>query len=284
MKALRLLILIVVLLSGFYKLHAASESIPERLASISVTVDTPSSIGSGVAFTRKDATGKDITFIWTVGHVICYHIEPDSILTLVVPSNTNGFYLYYTNLIVYQNISVNGQFVYQTNAPVKIIKSSPNEIGQDLAVLQVEGKFFNKNSVVFDLSGNIPKLGEPLYGVSSPYGEDRSFSTGVCSGVGRNIDDLIFDQSTLIVHPGSSGGGVYSTDGKCIGLSVVMKADGVNYFVPIRRMQQWAKKEGIEWALDPSIPMPSEMELTTMTINDKTPRLVDRNKVRQIKY
>lgn len=283
MKALRLLILIVVLLSGFNELHAA-DPIPEYLASISVTIDTPTSCGSGIAFSRKDAQGKDVTFIWTVGHITSFHHELDPILSLVIPSITNGFHVYYTNLIAYQEISINGKTVQRTNVNVTVIKSSPSETGQDLAVLWVEGKFFNTNTVVFDLSGRIPKLGEPLYGVSSPFGEDRCFSTGVYSGVGREIDDLVFDQSTLIVFPGSSGGGVFTPDGKCVGLNVIMKAQGMNYFVPIRRMQEWARKEGIEWALDPSIPMPSEQELQLLPRSDKQPRMIDRNKVRQIRY
>ena len=282
-RALQFLILSVVLL-GLVGCNATdSKSVPEFLVSVSVTVDTPESIGSGIAFTRKDSKGNNVTFIWTAGHVVRHHdvvdpltflfTNPGTNLPVIIPPN--HVYTYLTNLSVIQDVITNGEFAYKTNLCVTLIKCSPDDEGQDLAILRVEGNFFNTNTVVFDLSGRIPKLGEPLYGVSSPFSEYASFSTGVYSSIGRRVDGLVYDQTTLVVFPGSSGGGVFSTNGLCMGLNDAMRESGMNYIIPIRRIQKWAKEEHMEWALDPSIPMPSEEELKSLKLTDKTPRTMD---------
>jgi len=175
---------------------------------------------------------------------------------------------YYTNLTVSQDVVINGKFAYTTNLSATLIKCSPDDEGNDLAVLRVNGKFFNNNKVEFDLSGRIPKLGEPLYAFAFPYGEPM-FTTGMFSYVGRVYDDYVYDQSSLIVYPGSSGGGVFNENQKCVGLVMRMRGAGLNYIAPIRRMQEWAKEEGIEWALNSSKPMPSAEELKKIPLLDK---------------
>ncbi len=263
-----MLVLLVVLL-GMNVRAADVISVPEFLDSISVTIDTPISSGSGVAFTRKDASGNDVTFIWTAGHIAHHYRPPDLFRVLLDPSATNAIVMNFTNLTIIQNVVTNGQFAYKTNLHATVIKCSPIYSGHDLAVLRVDSKFFNTNTVTFDLSGRIPKLGEPLYGLSSPFEEGGSFSTGIYSGIGRVYDGLLYDQTSLNVYPGSSGGGVFLPDGRCVGLNIIMRAPNMNFIVPIRRMQKWAKQENVEWALDPSIPMPSEKVMKALPRNDR---------------
>lgn len=276
-RALQYVGLLVVLLIGseLFAANPTSAPSPDFLSSISVTVSTPGGTGSGVAFTRKDANGEDITFVWTAGHVV-QHRESVPFLFVGPPGSSNAPILkskmiYYTNVTVMQDVTINGEYAYTTNLSATVIKSSPNETGNDLAILRVNGKFFNQNTVAFDLSGRIPKLGESLYGVSSPYGEYGMFNVGVLSFVGRNIDGTLYDQTTLIIYPGSSGSGVFNTNGKCTGLVLIMRAPSLGYMAPVRRMQKWAKDEGVEWALDPKIPMPSEDELKSLSRVDKVP-------------
>ena len=75
-----------------------------------------------------------------------------------------------------------------------------------------------------------------------------------------------FDQTTVMGYPGSSGGGVYlASSGECIGLLVRGAGPGLNFIVSVRRMLPWARRMGIEWALDPNCPMPSHV------VRDATP-------------
>ncbi len=38
--------------------------------------------------------------------------------------------------------------------------------------------------------------------------------------------------------------------------------------VPIRRMREWAEQADVLWAIDPSVPMPSEEELDKLPVED----------------
>lgn len=275
-RALQFILLLVVLLNvnGLCAANSTNVPSPDFLSSISVTVRTPSGgSGSGVAFTRKDANGEDVTFVWTAGHVVQHR---ESVPIMFFGNETNipqvrSRTIYYTNVTVIQDVIINGEYAYTTNLSATVIKCSPNINGNDLAILRVNGKFFNQNTVAFDLSGRIPKLGESLYGVSSPYGEWGMFNIGMFSFVGRNIDGTLFDQTTLIIYPGSSGSAVFSAEGKCMGLVLMMRAPNLGYIVPVRRMQKWAKDEGVEWALDPKIPMPTADVLKSLSRMDKIP-------------
>ena len=66
----------------------------------------------------------------------------------------------------------------------------------------------------------------------------------------------MFDQTSCMGYPGSSGGGVYLRDGKCIGLLTRGAGPGLNFIVPTRRIVKWAKLVKIEWAVNQSIKVP----------------------------
>jgi len=71
-------------------------------------------------------------------------------------------------------------------------------------------------------------------------------------------------------YPGSSGGGVYTRDGKCIGLLVRGAGPGLNFIVPTRRMLPWAKKMKIEWAMNPAVPVPTHVVRVETPLDDGT--------------
>jgi hypothetical protein len=89
----------------------------------------------------------------------------------------------------------------------------------------------------------------------------------------------MFDQTSCMGYPGSSGGGVYTTDGKCIGLLVLGAGPGLNFIVPGRRMLVWARKMKIEWALDPTVPMPMHMVRDESPLDDGIAVEVDEDSV-----
>ena len=77
-----------------------------------------------------------------------------------------------------------------------------------------------------------------------------------------------FGRPTVTAFPGSSGGGVYLTNGQYIGMLVRGAGEGFNFIVPVRRMSDWAKKVKVGWALDDSIAAPSIEELLEQPIED----------------
>jgi hypothetical protein len=276
--ALQSIILLVVLLNinGIKAADPIVTPDSSYFSSISVRVITPKANGSGVAFPRQNANGRDVTFVWTVGHICQRKVFIPAVL-IISKGKTNvvqppsSYISYLTNVFISQDVTINGEYAYTTNLPAVVIKCSSVEDGNDLALLRVHGKFFNQNTVKFDLSGRIPRIGELLYNVGSPYDEWGMFTTGIFSFIGRNIDGLVFDQTTIVVFPGSSGSPVFSSNGKCVGLVTSMRAPNINYIVPIRRIQKWVHDEKIEWALDPNISMPSDEVLKELKRDDQIP-------------
>ena len=246
--------------------RAAQESLPEYLQAISVKVVVGDGTGSGIAFTRKDAEGKSVTFIWTAAHIFSHH--DNDFFSLLVSTNHPGVPTHFGD--IQQVITKDGAVVGKKTKSAKLLKFSDDESGEDLAILKVVGDFFNTNSAVFDLSGNLPHVDQDLYSVGAPYGLSQSVSRGNYSFIGRNLDGIIFDQTTCVIFPGSSGGGIFSKDGKYEGMSNVMRASNMNFIAPIRRIRRWAEREHVEWALDPNCPMPSEKELKKLSIYDTT--------------
>ena len=242
----------------------ATNSIPEYLQSISVKVVVGDGSGSGIAFTRKDAEGKPITFIWTAAHIFTHH--DNDLFSLLVSTNAPGIPTQFAD--IQQVIEKNGVVIGKKTKSAKLLKFSDNENGEDLAILKVIGDYFNNNTVIFNLTGNLPRIGQELYSIGSPYGLAQSFSSGYYSFIGRNMDGILFDQTTCVIYPGSSGGGIFSTDGKYEGMSNVMRASSINFIAPIRRIKKWTEREHIEWTLDPSCPMPSEKELKKLSMYD----------------
>ena len=59
---------------------------------------------------------------------------------------------------------------------------------------------------------------------------------------------------------------MFLTDGRYVGMLVRGAGEGFNLIVPVRRMERWAKKHNVMWALDASVPMPSLDEIDDLPI------------------
>jgi hypothetical protein len=92
---------------------------------------------------------------------------------------------------------------------------------------------------------------------------------GIVSQVGRVYQKKVYDQTNVNAFPGSSGGGVYiKDDGRYCGMIVRGTYGGFNLMVPMRRINDWAKRMKIEWVLDPSLPVPTDEELLKIPVED----------------
>lgn len=81
--------------------------------------------------------------------------------------------------------------------------------------------------------------------------DDRfSFSTGVVSANSREIAPGIFDQSTLIAYPGSSGGGLFEIEGDCVGILLRGHSQGRIYYAPVWIIKTWAAKHAYFWMFE----------------------------------
>ena len=97
----------------------------------------------------------------------------------------------------------------------------------------------------------------------------NSLTSGLVSAQGRVLNGVIYDQSSAVAFPGSSGGLLsLKTDGRVIGVVLRGAGEGFNLYCPARRLVSWAKKTGVGFAVDDSIPVPSNEELSKLPVDD----------------
>ena len=273
MKKLSLLIVAIALLTPFTLTGDISErrKTSKHLQDISVTIRAEDSYqkseGSGVLITRK-VGDEQVTFVWTAAHVVD-HLR--NVRTVIDSEGQSRKLVEFADVQIIKELIESGRRVGEMKMDASVIKFSHADTGHDLALLMVRARDYGKSSAAFykDADTNIVPIGTNLFHVGSLLGQmgANSMTTGIISQLGRLDGGKVeFDQTTVTAFPGSSGGGVYLTDGKYIGMLVRGAGEGFNLIVPIRRMASWAKQNNLMWALDSSIKVPSIEVITSMPI------------------
>jgi hypothetical protein len=266
------LVFIVVLsvLSGFIvnlqvpaqeKVEEKHIKVAKYLQDISVTVRAGPYSGSGVFVQTKDGQ----VWIWTAAHVV--EALRRSYLVLDPEKGTPKLKVEWDDAKIqrfYKNKD-DGRIVSTFLADAEVIRYSDANYGHDLALLRLRDREFKPvASAKFYLDKELPDIGEDLYHCGSLLGTvgSNSLTGGLMSQHGRVLDGKIYDQTSCTAFPGSSGGIVcLKSDGRYVGMLVMGAGEGFNLIVPVRRMYSWAKTVGVEFAMNPEIPVPSDEEL-----------------------
>lgn len=249
------------------------KEVSDHLQNISVTIRAENgyqkSEGSGVLITRKIGD-KQITFVWTAGHVID-HLR--TVREAIVGGSTKKI-VEFGDVQIVKELVEGGRRVGEIKMDASVIKYSGYDEGEDLALLMVRAQDYGRDSAKFhlDKDNSIVPIGTQLFHVGSLLGQmgANSMTSGIIAQVGRIDGKVEFDQTTVTAFPGSSGGGVFLTDGTYVGMLVRGAGQGFNLIVPIRRMKKWATSNKVEWALDPAHKMPSLKEIRGMPIEDSS--------------
>ena len=245
------------------------KDIAAHLQDISVTIVSKGQYGggegSGVIKTRKMPDGTVTNFVWTAAHVIDNLRKTRKVIDS--KTGTSKVVVEFDDAVIVKGLKEKGRNVGKLEMLAEVVRFSEE---QDLALLRLRKSNFVDASVEFYLDEQILPIGTNLFHVGSLLGQmgSNSMTTGIMSQHGRLIDKKVFDQTTVAAFPGSSGGGVYTTDGKMMGMLVRGAGETFNLIVPVRRMQEWAKHAEIEWALDDSVKMPTEEELKKLPVED----------------
>lgn len=260
----KFLITAILMISMATTVFAGVDSkVVEHLENISVTIATGHGQGSGVIVTRT--RDKDtINFCWTAAHVV----EGLRKTKTVVDKNGNTkTVVEFDDAKVIKTLVEDGRNVGKLEIFANVVRYNQEE---DLALLRIRQKNFLKDGVKFYLDEKIPTIGTSLCHVGSLLGElgSNSFTTGVMSQHGRLVEGKVFDQTTVIAMPGSSGGGVYLDDGRLVGNILRGSGEAFNLICPVRRVVSWAKASKIEWAVNDAVALPSEEELKKLPIED----------------
>lgn len=235
------------------------------LQAVSVLVKVRGGSGSGTLVTRQvgDVTR---TFVWTAGHVVREEMQKDKT---------------FSNVLICQEYRNKGKSIGKSEVQAKVIAYSDPEEGEDLALLEILQDNFRPLAVSakFDLTADLQEIGTKLVHVGCTQGLYNSVSYGVISQT--DIDLLktgkMFEQTSTMAYPGSSGGGMYLEDGTYIGMLTRGGGAGLNFIVPMRRILPWAKSMKCEWALDPKV------KVTTPKLFDGTERVPQVDPMDQIR-
>jgi len=113
----------------------------------------------------------------------------------------------------------------------------------DLAVLEVELPRERVRSLPLGRSAEL-KVGQKSYAIGYPFGLEQTLTTGVISGLGREIESqsglLIRGviQTDAAINPGNSGGPLLDSSGRLIGINTAIATPsgantGVGFAVPV---------------------------------------------------
>lgn len=223
------------------------------LQAVSVLIKVEGGSGSGTLVTRQVGEVTR-TYVWTAGHVVREMMKGNK--TFKHPR-------------VYQEYRYKGKLIGTSTVEAQVIAYSDPEDGEDLALLEILQDNFRPLAVSakFDLTAELREIGTPLIHVGCTQGLYNSVSHGCISQTDVDLikNGKLFDQTSTMAYPGSSGGGMYLEDGTYTGMLTRGGGAGLNFIVPVRRIIPWAKSMGVEWAVDPSIKVTQPVSLTDGT-------------------
>jgi S1-C subfamily serine protease len=114
---------------------------------------------------------------------------------------------------------------------------------KDMAVLLIEEKADELRPITIGSSADVV-VGQKVYAIGNPFGLDHTLTTGIVSGIhreiqsgitGRPIQDAI--QTDAAINPGNSGGPLLDSSGELIGINTAIYSpsganSGVGFAIP----------------------------------------------------
>ena len=124
--------------------------------------------------------------------------------------------------------------------PATIIGTAPDK---DIAVLHIDAPPQKLLPLPIGQSAML-KVGQKVLAIGNPFGLDQTLTTGVVSGLGREIKSVtqrsIFDviQTDASINPGNSGGPLLDSSGRLIGINTAIYSPsganaGIGFAVPV---------------------------------------------------
>jgi hypothetical protein len=127
---------------------------------------------------------------------------------------------------------VEGGNTYQVGRDKQLVSATlyAQDGDKDICLLSAKG-LTGKPAQLGKASGL--KVGEPVYAVGAPQGLELSLSDGIVSQLRGGPPPFI--QTTAAISPGSSGGGLFDSEGKLVGLTTLYVEGGqnLNFAMPV---------------------------------------------------
>jgi S1-C subfamily serine protease len=131
-------------------------------------------------------------------------------------------------------------FEDQTTVAAELVGLAPHK---DLALLRVSLPASSLLPISIGTSVDL-QVGQRVFAIGNPFGLDQTLTTGIISGLGREIrsrtDRPITDvvQTDAAINPGNSGGPLLDSAGRLIGVNTAIYSpsganDGVGFAIPV---------------------------------------------------
>ncbi|MCR9201716.1 MAG: trypsin-like peptidase domain-containing protein [Planctomycetaceae bacterium] len=132
----------------------------------------------------------------------------------------------------------NGEFERVAVRDVKILSLNPHF---DLALLQIPKQDGIDFRPVFVAEDDSHREGDKVFAIGSPLGLERSVSEGIVSTRNRNMDGIVYIQTTAQINPGNSGGPLFNNKGEVVGV-INMKltlGEGLGFAIPVAYLRHF---------------------------------------------
>lgn len=132
----------------------------------------------------------------------------------------------------------NGEFERRSIRDVKILALNPFF---DLALLEIPQQDDMKFQAVYVAEDDSAREGDPVFAIGSPHGLERSVSEGIVSTRNRNIEGIVYIQTTAQINPGNSGGPLFNNRGEVVGVINMKLAfgEGLGFAIPIAYLKHF---------------------------------------------
>ena len=135
-----------------------------------------------------------------------------------------------TNFHVVQNTSRQFVFLDGRTTPIeaRIVGVDPD---YDIAVVKIDPPDGNVPAIPVGTSKDL-LVGQKVFAIGNPFGLDHTLTTGIISGLGREIPSLTgrpiqgVIQTDAAINPGNSGGPLLDSAGRLIGMNTAIATPG----------------------------------------------------------
>ncbi|MCA9073570.1 MAG: trypsin-like peptidase domain-containing protein [Planctomycetaceae bacterium] len=196
-------------------------------ASPSVVHITTSSLRRVSRFSvTEKSEGSGTGFIWSEdGFIVTnFHVIQGIVEGIVLDENIGRLYVTLAD---------------NTSHEAEVVGVEP---AYDVAVLKIDAGDRMLKTLPVGTSSDL-QVGQNVYAIGSPFGLDQTLTTGVISGLGRELQTQIgkiFDviQTDAAINPGNSGGPLLDSAGRLIGVNTAIyspsgASSGVGFAVPV---------------------------------------------------
>lgn len=128
----------------------------------------------------------------------------------------------------------------QSSWSARFVGAEPD---QDIAVLKIDAPIDRLKALAIGTSNDL-QVGQKVFAIGNPFGFDQTLTTGVISGLGREITSVTerkirgVIQTDAAINPGNSGGPLLDSAGRLIGVNTAIYSPsgayaGIGFAVPV---------------------------------------------------